>query len=35
MQFAEIAEALGTSSRTVERHWSMIRSWLLKELDRP
>jgi RNA polymerase sigma factor (TIGR02999 family) len=33
MQFAEIAEALGTSSRTVELHWSMIRAWLLKQLD--
>lgn len=29
----EIAEGLGISSRTVQRHWAMIRAWLLKELE--
>ncbi len=33
MGMKEIAEALGVSSRTVERHWAMIRAWVLKELD--
>jgi RNA polymerase sigma factor (sigma-70 family) len=28
----EIGEVLGVSSRTVERHWAMIRAWVLKEL---
>jgi len=35
MKFREIAEALGVSSRTVERHWVMIRAWLLRELAGP
>jgi len=30
----EIAEVLGLSSRTIERHWAMIRAWTLRELDR-
>lgn len=29
---AEIGEALGVSSRTVERHWAMVRAWFLREL---
>lgn len=29
----EIGEVLGVSSRTVERHWAMIRAWVLKELN--
>jgi RNA polymerase sigma factor (TIGR02999 family) len=28
----EIGEVLGVSSRTVERHWAMIRAWVLREL---
>ena len=28
----EIGGALGVSSRTVERHWAMVRAWFLKEL---
>lgn len=35
MGMKEIAEALGVSSRTIERHWAMIRAWVLKELDGP
>lgn len=35
MGMKEISEALGVSSRTVERHWAMIRAWVLKELDGP
>lgn len=35
MGMKEIAEALGVSSRTVERHWAMIRAWVLKELAGP
>ncbi len=31
----EIGEVLGVSSRTVERHWAMIRAWVLKELNSP
>jgi len=31
----EIGEVLGVSSRTVERHWAMIRAWVLKELKSP
>jgi RNA polymerase sigma factor (TIGR02999 family) len=29
----EIAAAIGVSARTVERHWTMIRAWVLKELE--
>lgn len=29
----EIAVVLGVSSRTVERHWAMIRAWFLRELS--
>ena len=29
----EIGEVLGVSSRTVERHWAMIRAWVLRELN--
>lgn len=35
MGMKEIAESLGVSSRTVERHWAMIRAWVLKELAGP
>lgn len=34
MDMKEIAATLGVSTRTVERHWAMIRAWVLKELDR-
>jgi DNA-directed RNA polymerase specialized sigma subunit len=33
MGMKEIGEVLGVSSRTVERHWAMIRAWVLRELD--
>src|SRR4051812_8018256 len=33
MGMKEISEILKVSSRTVERHWAMIRAWVLKELD--
>ncbi|HEX7897138.1 MAG TPA: ECF-type sigma factor [Planctomycetota bacterium] len=29
----EIGAVLGVSSRTVERHWAMVRAWFLKEMD--
>jgi RNA polymerase sigma factor (TIGR02999 family) len=29
----EIGDVLKVSSRTVERHWAMIRAWVLKELN--
>lgn len=29
----EIGDVLSVSSRTVERHWAMIRAWVLKELN--
>lgn len=29
----EISDDLGVSARTVERHWAMIRAWVLKELE--
>ena len=28
----EISQAIGVSTRTVERHWTMIRAWFLREL---
>jgi len=31
----EIGQILGVSSRTVERHWAMIRAWVLQELSAP
>jgi len=33
MSMAGIAEALGTSKRSVEREWTMIKAWLRKELS--
>jgi RNA polymerase sigma factor (TIGR02999 family) len=33
MTFDEIAVALGMSKRTVERHWTMVRAWLRRELS--
>jgi RNA polymerase sigma factor (TIGR02999 family) len=33
MGMKEISEILKVSSRTVERHWAMIRAWVLKELE--
>jgi RNA polymerase sigma factor (TIGR02999 family) len=33
MTIAEIAAALGMSKRTAERHWTMVRAWLRRELD--
>ena len=32
MTVAEIAEVMGTSKRSVERQWTMIRAWLRREL---
>jgi len=29
----EIGEVLGVCSRTVERHWAMVRAWFLRELQ--
>ena len=29
----EVAEALSLSKRTVERHWTVIRAWLRRELE--
>jgi len=29
----EVADALEISPRTVQRHWAMIRAWLLKQLN--
>jgi|SRR5688572_21504502 len=29
----EISGAVGVSTRTVERHWTMIRAWVLRELE--
>lgn len=31
----EIGQILGVSSRTVERHWAMIRAWVLQEMNSP
>jgi RNA polymerase sigma factor (TIGR02999 family) len=33
MGMKEIAETLRVSSRTVERHWAMVRAWFLRELQ--
>jgi len=33
LSVAEVAQALGMSKRSVEREWTMIRSWLRRELD--
>ena len=33
MTVDEIAIALGTSKRTVERHWTMVRAWLRQRLS--
>jgi RNA polymerase sigma factor (TIGR02999 family) len=32
MDMKEIGEVLGVCSRTVERHWAMVRAWFLREL---
>jgi RNA polymerase sigma factor (TIGR02999 family) len=32
LRLGEIAQILGVSSRTIERHWAMIRAWTLQEL---
>jgi DNA-directed RNA polymerase specialized sigma24 family protein len=32
MREEEIAEALGVSTRTVNREWRLARAWLFKEL---
>jgi RNA polymerase sigma factor (TIGR02999 family) len=34
LTFDETAEALGLSSRTVQRDWDFARAWLLRELSR-
>ena len=31
---AELAEVMGMSKRSVEREWTMVRSWLRRELDK-
>jgi len=33
MGMKEIGEVLGVCSRTVERHWAMVRAWFLRELQ--
>lgn len=33
LEMKEIAQILGVSSRTVERHWAMIRAWTFRELE--
>lgn len=33
LNVAEVAEVLGTSKRTAEREWTMVRSWLRRELS--
>jgi RNA polymerase sigma factor (TIGR02999 family) len=33
MGMKEIGVVLGVCSRTVERHWAMVRAWFLKELS--
>jgi RNA polymerase sigma factor (TIGR02999 family) len=33
LSFAEIAEAMNLSKRTVEREWTMVRAWLRRELS--
>ncbi len=33
LSVAEVAQTLGMSKRSVEREWTMIRSWLRRELD--
>ncbi|HZE97447.1 MAG TPA: sigma-70 family RNA polymerase sigma factor [Planctomycetota bacterium] len=33
MGMKEISEVLNVSTRTVERHWAMIRAWVLRELN--
>lgn len=34
LNMQEVAEALGTSKRTIEREWTMVRAWLRRELTR-
>ncbi len=33
LSFPDISSRLGLSLRTVERHWAMIRAWVLKRMD--
>ncbi len=33
MEMKEIGAVLGVCSRTVERHWAMVRAWFLRELS--
>lgn len=35
LTFAEIAELVGASVRTIERKWRFLRAWLAKELEAP
>lgn len=35
LTFAEIAEMIGSSVRTVERKWRFLRVWLARELEAP
>jgi RNA polymerase sigma factor (TIGR02999 family) len=32
LTLVDVAAALGLSSRTVERHWAMVRAWVLAQL---
>ena len=34
LEYSEIAEALGLSLSTVERHWAYARSWLFREMKK-
>jgi RNA polymerase sigma factor (TIGR02999 family) len=33
LSVAEVAKVLGTSKRSVEREWTMVRAWLRRELS--
>jgi len=34
LSIAEVAKVMGMSKRSVEREWTMVRAWLLRELSR-
>ena len=34
LSIAEVAKVMGTSKRSVEREWTMVRAWLRRELSR-
>jgi RNA polymerase sigma-70 factor, ECF subfamily len=35
LSVAEVAKVMGTSKRSVEREWTMVRAWLRRELSTP